>query len=291
MRPLPLLLPLLLLVPGAQGWVAGPDRPHHADIAEIAAERLPPEWRDVLLAEREAFRNGALDPDGVRDPETNVNTFYHTWEPGEQRGGGVYRVQLSLHVATMALRDGNATEEVAYQMGFLTHFVADLSMPFHTGNDIYDDERHASFENFAYDRRAEYADALSLREPREVQDVEAYMQDVAQRSAALAPRLLLALDASAGAWSPETRDVAAEAHALAVEATADLLYTAFARGDASRPAPTFEEDVPLPEEPEDVGLSLTEIRKRYPWALPLASLIVLVGATLLLVIARRRRSA
>lgn len=283
------LLALLLLVPVAQGWMAGPDRPHHADIAVEASQRLPAEWRALLDAHRGSFRLGALDPDGVTNADKGVHTFYHTWEPGEGRGGGVYRVELSLHEATMAIREGKSDADVAYQMGFLTHFITDLAMPFHTADGLYDHAWHETFEQHAYDHRDEYGEAPAAREPREVEDVEQYAMEVARASAALAPRLLAALERTEGEWNDEARAVAREAHELAVQGAADVLYTAFAHADPARPAPVFEEDMPLPQEPEDVGLSIAEIRKHHPLAFPMLGVALLVG--IVLFAASRRRVA
>ena len=243
--------------------MAGPDRPHHADLAELAAERLPPEMREIIGAHREAFRRGALDPDGITNADAGVNTFYHTFEPGKGSGGGVYRVELSLHEAVVAMRGGAADEDVAYQLGFLTHFVLDLAVPFHTGEGLYDHEWHEAYEQAAYDHREEY-DARPGREPQEVHDPSAYAKELAEQSAALADDLVSTLDASGGAWTPEARDIAQRTAALGVEATADLLYTALVRADPARPEPTFDAQMPLPTEPEDVGLSIRELRKHHP---------------------------
>lgn len=286
MRLLVSLLAAALAAPVASAWMAGGDRPHHADLAEEAAALLPAGWCEILLSDREAFRKGALDPDGIVDPPKGVHTFYHAWEPDDGGGGGVYRVRLSLHEATMAIRDGNASADVAYQMGFLTHFITDLAMPFHTGDGAYDSRWHEPFEQAAYDRRAEYAGPVA-HAPRQVLDAEAYAENVARESAARAPRLLAALDASEGAWSDEARAVAAESRALAVRAAADMMYTAFAMADPARPAPVFDEDMPVPAEPEDLGLSAAEIQKQHPYALPVA--VGLVGLVVLVAFARRKR--
>lgn len=289
MRCLPALLVVLLLAPTAQGWMAGPDRPHHADLAEAAAGQLPEGWRAALLGQREALRKGAMDPDGILDPEKGVHTFYHTYEPADGGGGGVYRVGLSLQEATMAVREGKPAYDVAYQMGFLTHFIADLSMPFHTGADLYDDAWHERYEQLAYDRRAEYA-TMPSRAPQEVEDVEAYAIGVAQRSAALGESLVAALDASGGEWSPEARDLSEQIARHAVEASADMLYTAFARADPARPAPTFADDMPVPKEPEDLGLSVAELGRRYPWGVAAAGFALLAALVAVGAYVARRRA-
>lgn len=291
MRLLGSLLAVLLLAPLAQAWVAGHDRPHHADISEAAAERLPAELRQLILTHRDAFRRGALDPDGVTDQKKGVHTFYHTFEPGKGSGGGVYRIELSLHEAVVAMRQGAAPEEVAYQLGFLTHFATDLAVPFHTGEDLYDHAWHEPYEHAAYDHRNEYT-ARASREPREVHDPSAYAKEVAKESAAMGEALVAALDASGGVWSPEVRDITERAASLALEAAADLMYTAYVRADPARPEPTFDAQMPLPTEPEDVGLSIRELRKHHPALIVgfFAALAALAVATVLVFAKGRKPS-
>ncbi|HUR69248.1 MAG TPA: hypothetical protein VM370_08375 [Candidatus Thermoplasmatota archaeon] len=285
----PLLAALLLLSsPGALGWVAGWDRPHHADLAVKAARRLPPEWRDLILAHEDAFRKGALDPDGVTDASKEVNSFFHTYQPGSGGGGGLYRVQASLHDATMAKRDGKTDEGIAYQMGFLTHFVADLAMPFHTAPGAYGNEWHLSFERDAYDHRGEYAISAGAP-PHEITDVKTYTIHEAEASAALAPGLVKSLDASQGAWTPEARDIAKRAADLAVDSIADMLFTAFAQADPSRPEPTFTATPPAVREPEDIGLPPGAALARHAVAVGAAAVGAFALVALVVMANRHRR--
>lgn len=283
----PLLAVTLFLSQGALGWVAGWDRTHHADLAVEAAKRLPPEWRELLLANEEAFRKGALDPDGVTDGSREVHTFFHTYQPANGGGGGLYQVQASLHDATMTIRDGKTDEEIAYRMGFMTHFVADLAVPFHTAPAAYGHEWHLSFEKDAYDHRDQYA--ISAGEaPHEIADVKTYTIHVAEASAALAPGLIKSLDASQGAWTPESRDIAKRAADLAVVSITDMLFTAFAQADPTRPEPAFTASAPAIRDTEDIGLPPGAVLARH--AVEIAALAVGAFALVsLIVIARAVR--
>jgi hypothetical protein len=279
----------LAQVPSVQAWVAGPDRPHHADLAVAAAQRLPPEMRDLLLQHEASFRKGALDPDGIVDPDKDVHTFYHAYEPTDGGGGGLYRVELSLHEATLAMREGKPPEEIAYQMGFLTHFVTDLAVPYHTGKDLYDSPWHEDYEKAAYDQRATYS-LGEARAPQRVADVQAYMRDVAARSSADAAALETSLQDAGVAWTPEAHDITQRNAALAVQAATDILYTAFVLGQSGEVAPE-PEHVAAPSDAEDLGLSIVELRKRFPIdAILLAAgalLVIALGAWLV----RRQRGA
>lgn len=288
MRLLGSLLALLFALPGAGAWVAGPDRPHHADLAEAALAALPARLRELIEGERDAFRRGALDPDGITDPEKGVHTFYHTYEPATGSGGGVYRVELSLHEATMALREGRPAAEAAYQLGFLSHFVADLAVPFHTADGLYEHEGHERYERLAYDHRDAYSVAPT-RAPREVHDPGAYAKDLATQSEALAQELLDALDASNDAWSPEVQRITERTAALAVDAMADMLYTAYARADPSRPEPAFDAQLPVPGDLDDLGVSVRLLRDSHPVLVVATFLAVAALAAGAIVVAKRRR--
>lgn len=254
MRLLASLLAVVAVAGVAQGWQAAPELPQHADLGQRAALQMRPELRELIVAHPESFRAGALDPDGVTDPSKDVHTFYHTYEPVEGEGGGLYQVRLALHEASMAMREGRPNEEVAYKLGFLTHFVTDLAVPYHTADALYDHEQHGPYETQAH---AHQSRDLAPRAPGEVEDVEAYMIEVATRSAAQGDRLVAAWEVNDG-WSPEVDAVTREMELLALEAAGDLMTTAFAMADPARPEPVFDAPRPLPTEPEDVGLSLKE---------------------------------
>lgn len=291
---LALLLPAAALPPPASAWVAGPTKPHHADLAVLAAERLPEPHRALLLRNLDAFRLGAMAPDGVVDPARGIHTFYHAYEPHDGGGGGVYRVKLSLREAAMALRVGAPEADVAYQMGILTHFVLDLSVPFHTGQDAYDHPLHERFEHAAYDHHAELP-ILAGAAVREVTDPEARAIALAEASSRLLPPLVQAMqapDAAEGGWSAETNRLAGEAATMGVDATADFLHTAFLWADPARPEPgPIDDEMPVPKDAEDLGLSPTELAKHHPWLLASAGFVLLAAAVALATYAAARRRA
>lgn len=238
------------------------------------------------MAQLDAFRRGALDPDGVTNPDANVHTFYHTYEPREQDGGGLYQVKSSLHDAVMAMREGKSDEEVAYRLGHLTHFVSDLAVPFHTADGLYDHEHHGAFETAATGHQ--HRDLAPTRAPQEVADVHAYVTNVATRSASLGERLVEAMDAARGEWTGEVDGIARELEQLSIDATADMLLTAFAMADTARPTPAFDEAKPVPMEPEDVGLSLQEQWRANP-AILVGGAVVLVALGIAIAVGLSRR--
>lgn len=273
---LALVLALFLVAPFAQAWVAGPDRPHHADLALAAVERLPPEMRSIIERDMDVFWRGALEPDGILDKDKDVHVFYHQYEPSDGTGGGAWRVHHSVVEAAGALREGNGPK-AAYLLGYLTHFSTDLAMPLHTGKEAFMHPRHEAVEKEAYDHKAELALALPARAPREVADPEAYAVDLARQSASMWPEL----EESIEAWSPATAEVLSRAASLAVEASADLMFTAFAWADPARPAPPEPGPAPLPVETADVAWGPREIA--------LASGGVILAAIVTAFVVRRAR--
>lgn len=286
MRLLASLLALALLSPAASAWQASPELQHHADLAERAAHALPAELRALVERHRDEFRAGALDPDGVTDPAKNVHTFYHTYEPLQQEGGGLYQVQRTLHDAGMAMREGKPDAEVAYALGTMTHFVTDLAVPYHTADGRYDDEEHGPYETGA--AQHQHRDLVPSRAPQEVADVGAYMTDVATRSARMGDALAAAMERADGAWTEELEVRTRELEQLAIDAAADMMVTAYAMADPARAAPAFDEEQPLPTEPEDVGLSLKEQWRTNPHIL-VGGAVVLVALGIACVVALSRR--
>ena len=287
MRVLVALVAALALMGAAQAWQASPELPHHADLAERAAQRLPADQAALVRANLDAFRRGALDPDGVTNPHADVHTFYHTYEPDDEDGGGLYQVKSSLHDAVVAMREGMSGEEVAYRLGHLTHFVTDLAVPYHTADGLYDHEQHGPFETEAH--RHQHRELVPTRSPQEVTDVHAYMTDVAARSAAMGDRLVQAWSDADGAWSQEIDAIARELEQLSIDAAADMMATAFAMADPARPTPTFDEPRPIPIEPEDVGLSLQEQWRNNPTVVIGAGVVLAaLGVAILVALSRRR---
>lgn len=272
---------LLVATPPAGGWVAGWDRPHHADLAVEALARLPGPERTFLAAHLDAFRKGALDPDGVTDPAQAVPEYYHGYEPASGDGGALYMAERSLIEAVEALRKGDP--DAAYFLGRMSHFVGDLAQPFHTGADadgvlgridLLYHPRHEPYEHLAYDERLSYA-TEGAHPPRVVHDVHAYLKGVAGESAARAPELLGALEAGDGAWTPEVRRLTGESARLTVGAIGDLIHTAFHLANATEAErAALDVEAHRPGFPDRVQESVLERPVPHPAALGLAAILL-----------------
>lgn len=270
---------------GAQAWVGQTPDTHHAQLAVLVAERLPEPHRSLLLEHREAFERGAYEPDA------NVHTFYHAYDVSDGGGGGLYEVEKAVYDATMALRDGAPPEEVAYRMGYVTHFSLDLSVPFHTASGLYDHDLHLKYEHSAQLFHDDM-DLNATRAPQEVADVRATTLALAQASAAEAPALLASLEPEGLSWTPEARNITERVMQAGLDTTSDLLLTAFLRADPARPAPepTHLQHKPTVRDPADIGLGDGDIRRAIPWsgALMLAMGVLTLAAAVVIVAHRRR---
>lgn len=224
----PLLLAAALLaaaafLPTADAWAGEPHAPHHAELAVQAAALLPPEERALIMAHQDAFRQGANDPDRVVDP------YYHREDSADPEWGGAAEMaEESYRKAVAALRAGDA-EEAAYQLGFMSHFLLDLSQPMHAGGwDAIANEWHSEYEEAAH----AHADELRLDvrthtpTPRAPQD--AALQ-VVHASSARWPALERALEATGDGepWSDEVARQTEDALEVGVIATADVMHAAF----------------------------------------------------------------
>lgn len=247
---------LLTATPSAQAWVGGEGDTHHADLAEAAAARLPVEHRRLLEEHREAFRHGAGYPD------VDIQTFWHTYEPQDGSGGAAYEAERALYDAVVAMRDGSDPQEAAFRLGYLTHFVLDLSVPFHTGTDAYDNPWHLDYERAAYAAHPE-RNVAPARAPQEVDDAWGALVALSWASANRSEALIRALDTSGHPYPPEAAAITDEMVALGLEATADLLLTAFLQAAPSRPdpQPTYEAHRPTLAEPQDLGFGITDMKR------------------------------
>lgn len=284
---LTLLAAAAAAAPGvAQAWVGQTPDTHHAQLAVLVGERLPEPLRSLLLKHREAFERGAYEPDA------NVQTFWHGYDVRDGGGGALYEVEKAVYDATMALRNDAPPEEIAYRMGYITHFSLDLAVPFHTGSGSYDHDLHLKYEHSAQLFQDEL-DLNGTRAPQGVADVRAAALALAHLSAAESPALLASLEPEGLSWTPEARDITERVLQAGLDTTADLLLTAFLQADPARPAPepTHLQHKPNVRDPTDLGLGDGDFRRAIPWSGALMlGLGVLSLAAAVVIVAHRRRA-
>lgn len=155
-----LLLAAALLIPGAPalGWANGGGDGYgtHDWIVDQAVKVLDgraDDWFDARTA-----RLASDDPDTVENHDPLLNE--HTYRNRGRRGGGPARIAYEFDVAQAAYQRGvaardagqlpeaaEAFQEASWHIGLLSHFVGDLSQPFHTAYaGIGHDKIHHQFE-------------------------------------------------------------------------------------------------------------------------------------------------
>jgi len=155
-----LLLAAILVLPAtpALGWGGGATSYGTHDWVVDQAVRVldgrADAWFDVDVA-----REASDDPDSVEDHgDPLINE--HSYRDRGRRGGGVARTAYEYDLAQAAYQRGAAARgagdettaaaefrDASYHIGLLSHFVADLSQPFHTAyGAIGRDRHHADYE-------------------------------------------------------------------------------------------------------------------------------------------------
>lgn len=232
---------LLLALPPATPWAAEEHAPHHADLAMAAARLLPYAERVLVMEHEGAFRRGANDPDHLTNPVD------HRYDPAEPSWGNAPAAARDAHdKAVNALREGDA-EQAAYWLGFMTHFVLDVSQPMHSGGgwDAIANEWHSDYEDAAH----AHADEFALPTRHALSDErapEGIVVGTAEEAGALWGSLRAALDETEGEpWSAEVARVTNEAVGIGVPAAADAVHGVFLAADfaATSAAPTLDPEL------------------------------------------------
>ncbi|HNV68459.1 MAG TPA: helix-hairpin-helix domain-containing protein [Candidatus Ozemobacteraceae bacterium] len=161
------LLLVLVLVPlmPALSWSGNT----HRKIAADALSLMPSEFQERFGSYKKTLMNGAVDPDRlIKDFQNHVYHVHTTrpdvWQVAPDRLQELFQTitdllhgKERLPVSGKALKaylkrsttELSRDEEIAYQLGLLSHYVADLNQPLHTdGADIdpVENEYHDLFE-------------------------------------------------------------------------------------------------------------------------------------------------
>jgi hypothetical protein len=103
---------------------------------------LPPDIRDTLVRYRRALMKGAVYPD------TTIKDFGNHYTLVED--GRIHREDPLLNVVRRAthIKMRNLTgKELAFEMGIISHYIADLGQPLHTASTAGEKKIHSEMEN------------------------------------------------------------------------------------------------------------------------------------------------
>ncbi|MBF0408067.1 MAG: helix-hairpin-helix domain-containing protein [Candidatus Riflebacteria bacterium] len=118
----------------------------HRKLVSDSLNRMPESFKTRFLQYKTDFLRGATDPDRVlKDFHNHV---YHIKGSGH-RLEAPERVREVFTMISGKISRGDQDKEIAYWLGIMAHYVADLNQPLHTGGsetDPYEDEYHSSFE-------------------------------------------------------------------------------------------------------------------------------------------------
>jgi|GEM_PF-6162959 hypothetical protein len=140
-RRLPLLVCLCLLPALAFAWTGD----GHKQAAILAAQRMTGPIGELLRKEEAALLRGSVAPD--REFRDFLNHVYH---PRDHYGGGMDACLVQLSKVQKLMSQKAKPSQIAFEMGVLSHYVADLHNPLHTsGGDPGESKYHSTYEQAA----------------------------------------------------------------------------------------------------------------------------------------------
>lgn len=116
----------------------------HRKITSDAVRLMPESFRNEFAGHKSHFLKGSTDPD------TLIKDFInHVYHPDGSQVQGFYRIQAIFNKAVELIRSNTAPEQIAYILGLMSHYIADLNQPLHTaGSERNPDESefHTKYE-------------------------------------------------------------------------------------------------------------------------------------------------
>lgn len=120
-----ILVVALVIVPGltAHAWSFHTHRKITADALRL----MPTAFKTEFAAYRQDFLQGSTDPDMVIKDFAN-----HAYHPDGSHTAGLYRIEELFNETIKMIKAKRSAKDIAYQLGLLSHYVADLNQPLHT---------------------------------------------------------------------------------------------------------------------------------------------------------------
>ncbi|MCS7202714.1 MAG: zinc dependent phospholipase C family protein [Dictyoglomus sp.] len=116
----------------------------HQRIAENALKYMPKEFQRRIMPYKNEILEGSIAPDRVyRDFQNHIYDFER------RKGGGIEKVREKYYHVISLIRDKKPWRLIAYELGILSHYIADLNQPLHTSSSYEEKEFHSKFEKDA----------------------------------------------------------------------------------------------------------------------------------------------
>ena len=139
-----ILLTMLLLLWSVNVPVLAWSYHTHRKITADAVRLMPESFRRDFSGQKSHFLKGSTDPDILIKDFIN-----HVYHPGGSATNGLYRIQQLFDKAVELIRTNQSADAIAYVLGLMSHYVADINQPLHTAGRDYDadeSEYHSLFE-------------------------------------------------------------------------------------------------------------------------------------------------
>ncbi len=121
----------------------------HAQVSLTAFNSLPQPMQEQLSPYLNFITNGAMDPDLILQDWMNHDLNIHAAEK-EQIAAAARITQLYKSIANQLTQSDTDFSRVAYEMGMLSHYLADINQPLHTDQLVHENLLHSQYESDVY---------------------------------------------------------------------------------------------------------------------------------------------
>jgi len=116
----------------------------HRKITADAVRLMPESFRREFSGKKSHFLKGSTDPDIIIKDFTS-----HVYHPDGSATDGLKRIQQLFDKAVELIKSNQSADSIAYTLGLMSHYIADINQPLHTAGRDYDaneSEYHSLFE-------------------------------------------------------------------------------------------------------------------------------------------------
>ncbi len=99
----------------------------HRKLTADAVRLMPDAFRNQFAGHKASFLKGSTDPDTLIKDFTN-----HVYHPDGSMVDGLYRIKDLFNTTAGLIRNQSEPEKIAYMLGLMSHYIADLNQPLHT---------------------------------------------------------------------------------------------------------------------------------------------------------------
>ncbi|GAB4282447.1 MAG: hypothetical protein Kow0029_28060 [Candidatus Rifleibacteriota bacterium] len=105
---------------------------------------MPEAFKARFSSYKKSFLQGATDPDTLIKDFNN-----HVYYPDGSHPDGMYRIKAIYSKARDLITENQGNEKIAYVLGLMSHYIADLNQPLHTAGfnrDLDESAYHSAYE-------------------------------------------------------------------------------------------------------------------------------------------------